>query len=893
VIAAPRLGSLGKSNVIGNIVPLSPEEEKKPGPPNESLMKRVMFADSDHHDTDEVMPASNEGSVEGLENAGANPKSPSPALSVPGSIVSSKSESKSSALPSITVLNEMNDIDADFQFADLGIMEEDTDESATKLAHVFGKYSSFTGDVEPLEGYSTYSDVVSNVDGRAAGVDHGSETSNSLSNEDPVADATRIIKSKSDSDLARMKLADMDTLLHVPKPDVVETTREVSKEDLGPPLTLDHADSQAPLMLTSVSLDSVTKEQPYTAPAIKMKRARTLSNSHSHAPVQTAHAGHENVGTEAAGSLRHQTSSNVNIQSKVVARSVGAGLWPYVRQQIFLGIAASSVPVKHDVSDFREDLTNAGVRFIYFSPRNMRRSKPVAEKIGIEFDWNCAISLRDLDGGEALDPHRAISSYGDWDFHAKMPHGVEAIKKHLIEVDNVPLLVSLYTDATPRTIDQMVHVFQDYGEVIMSVGSAYREHNQQIFNSSDVAVSVGVVPGDTRPIPTSLVGALDKFPESSSCSLTKADMLMQFRLIGLSTVSLLQASVPFQETPAPNGNDISESSPSNFINPADAFVMDMMPLQQNNVEGSPELRLSALLTGIRTGRVFLLHAIQCIIIACIFCLSMGVWCVLSNAIPISIPPYLSPNTVILFTFFYLPLILCAVLMGPGPRGVMKSTPRKNVFMRRDEIRFFIYLCIRCAFVVCSTYAFAYVTSISIFTPTNDEWYQWDNHFTTFKSHPSLTDQEPCLANFWFFQDLVGCELLLSLLLQCMTLLERGQSLSRLPTPRSHTAFYGALFVIVSVHIMFVVVRANLRRFHQSEEICYLSRSTTALSVDATLGLVSFLQLNWVVWLLLLLFPTVGLFVGGAVNSVDLKSYERYLKFLRLEFDTRLGMHSPR
>ena len=87
---------------------------------------------------------------------------------------------------------------------------------------------------------------------------------------------------------------------------------------------------------------------------------------------------------------------------------MGASLWPFMRQQVVLGIAASSVPVKAGVSDFHEELNKAGVRFVYFSPRNMRRSKPVAEKIGITFDWNCAISLRDLDVTEQLDPHRAI-----------------------------------------------------------------------------------------------------------------------------------------------------------------------------------------------------------------------------------------------------------------------------------------------------------------------------------------------------------------------------------------------------------------------------------------------------------------------------------------------------
>jgi len=37
--------------------------------------------------------------------------------------------------------------------------------------------------------------------------------------------------------------------------------------------------------------------------------------------------------------------------------------------------------------------------------------------MGLETDWNCAISLRDLDSdqGEKRDPHRIISNYADWD----------------------------------------------------------------------------------------------------------------------------------------------------------------------------------------------------------------------------------------------------------------------------------------------------------------------------------------------------------------------------------------------------------------------------------------------------------------------------------------------
>lgn len=38
-------------------------------------------------------------------------------------------------------------------------------------------------------------------------------------------------------------------------------------------------------------------------------------------------------------------------------------------------MAASSVPPKRDIVALIEDVEAAGVRFVYFSPRNMRRSK--------------------------------------------------------------------------------------------------------------------------------------------------------------------------------------------------------------------------------------------------------------------------------------------------------------------------------------------------------------------------------------------------------------------------------------------------------------------------------------------------------------------------------------
>jgi hypothetical protein len=129
--------------------------------------------------------------------------------------------------------------------------------------------------------------------------------------------------------------------------------------------------------------------------------------------------------------------------------------WSVMKNQIFLGVLGSLVVPRREIQNLLPTLSDAGVRFVYFSPRNMRRQKELASQMGIDVAWNCAISLRPLESGEE-DPHRMVSNYADWDVNAKLPHGVDDVRKHLEEVDNVPLLVSLYTDVTKERTTEMV-----------------------------------------------------------------------------------------------------------------------------------------------------------------------------------------------------------------------------------------------------------------------------------------------------------------------------------------------------------------------------------------------------------------------------------------------------
>ena len=100
----------------------------------------------------------------------------------------------------------------------------------------------------------------------------------------------------------------------------------------------------------------------------------------------------------------------------------GADDWSLIKNQIFLGLLGSCVSPRKDVTPLIDDCTHAGVRFVYFSPRNMRRSKELASQMGIDVAWNCAISLRPLDEGEEKDEHRMTSDYADWNVKARLPH---------------------------------------------------------------------------------------------------------------------------------------------------------------------------------------------------------------------------------------------------------------------------------------------------------------------------------------------------------------------------------------------------------------------------------------------------------------------------------------
>lgn len=70
---------------------------------------------------------------------------------------------------------------------------------------------------------------------------------------------------------------------------------------------------------------------------------------------------------------------------------------------------------------------------------------------------------------------------------AKLPRGIDKIRPHIELIDNVPLLVSLFTDCNTMVTREMLHIMQDYGEVVCILGSAANAENMPIFMQADAA----------------------------------------------------------------------------------------------------------------------------------------------------------------------------------------------------------------------------------------------------------------------------------------------------------------------------------------------------------------------------------------------------------------------
>lgn len=128
-------------------------------------------------------------------------------------------------------------------------------------------------------------------------------------------------------------------------------------------------------------------------------------------------------------------------------------------------------------------------------------------------------------------------------FPAKLPRGIDKIRPHLELIDNVPLLVSLFTDCNPTVTQEMLHIMQDYGEVVCVFGSSANCENTGVFLQADASIAVEPLypqvcqklpvflapTPQSGPSPVELNRALISLP--CAVSMRREDPLSMFQLI--------------------------------------------------------------------------------------------------------------------------------------------------------------------------------------------------------------------------------------------------------------------------------------------------------------------------------------------------------------------------
>ncbi|KAI9298920.1 hypothetical protein K502DRAFT_298739 [Neoconidiobolus thromboides FSU 785] len=461
--------------------------------------------------------------------------------------------------------------------------------------------------------------------------------------------------------------------------------------------------------------------------------------------------------------------------------------------QIFLAMTTSAHQPKPDVCDVIEDLKLAGIRFVYFSPKDERRSKAFAERLGMETDWNTCIRLS---------PSSSEDDFDDHYIKARLPCGIETIRDHLENVDDIPLQVSLFAECSPEATVEMIKIFQEYGEVVCCIGNSLNHLNTPAFATADLGIAV-------EPLLHRRFASTQLFHSTVSLG---------------STLTSLPCALFFNK----------ETS---------LFVLTQIIREARR-----------LLNSVRQGGSFLLAvgmASSLLIIV--------------NSILIQ-PPILSGYHILWLLWIVGPIITMPFLFTPHEPNTMTSMVGKNKEHIPGFMRFFMYGFMRMLGSIL-TWQFLFVVSfynlriiagdMDDFLSRRDDWYAW----TPNEQWALLHSQNLTL----FFMVYHLC-------------LISGTFMSRTLYFWEHPPYYNKQWLLGIFIAILIQTIYSLTFFIESPQPFTLIGTLNALPYwYYVMGFVS---------------PILLLPLQEMVKYHDRDIYTRFQKRSKLEFNTKLGLHSP-
>ncbi|KAI3652468.1 hypothetical protein MP228_002793 [Amoeboaphelidium protococcarum] len=325
------------------------------------------------------------------------------------------------------------------------------------------------------------------------------------------------------------------------------------------------------------------------------------------------------------------------------------------RSQILLGAAIFQPCIKADVKEFIEDLRLGGIRFVYFSRRQSRQSKAFADRLGLETDWNSCIILSKVTSPDDLgyvEPH---------DIKAKLPRGIDNIKQHLQDVDDIPLQVSLFADSNSESISSMISIFQEHGDIVLSVGNSLNLENINSFAQSDISIAVDSITYTGN----SQYHLKDQQKQQNYHQQQSQQQYIQ-----------MQEKSSVINQPEDNGRKLFQ-------------IAQALVSLHSHLTMSGDLSPYVISQTVREARLSIARLIQAFTHT--LAAQLGVMLLMLASVIMLLPPILTGFQILFITLMIIPILSMSFIFAPQPNmDSMKIQPLKNTQHLKDRTRFLLY-----------------------------------------------------------------------------------------------------------------------------------------------------------------------------------------------------------
>ena len=521
--------------------------------------------------------------------------------------------------------------------------------------------------------------------------------------------------------------------------------------------------------------------------------------------------------------------------------------------QVFLGVISLQFQPKADIVLLIEDLESTGVRFVYFTNENEVRGKVFAEKLGLEAGWNCHISLAPGSEDEQESPdsrdeqefgsqststssslNSVINAFQSY-VRAKLPKGVKNIRPHLTNVDNVPLLVPLFTDCTVDAIREMIEIMQENGEVVMCLGNAWNPDNLSIFAQSDVSLSI--------------------IPESPSLQCCLDAQHSDDETLSTSISDNNFGNPPHQTT----SGSPAWPTPLEMASYLNTAICQLCIHRQSNIK---------ILNCVTESR----HIMSCIRHGLLFGLgaTVSITILMLAATVLFLPPPLSGGHIFMFVLFGIPLISLSFLSSNFDPAIKTQMPSRKKKVLGEKFLGVAHFC--CTFLPSALMLLLlFALTLSRFcVSTSDD------------CHPLLGNRnESSLWNGWrgvgeqgllLAQDITALLFSLHLVAHSIRFIHRTDPIWRL---YKHVSW---------PYVVSVSLTTLLQVFYFAVS---QSRALTNASISYSLS-----DIPPYVWVVGVLWCVPLVFLHELLKYHDRKLVVKLQRHLKLEFETKLGMNSP-